>query len=131
MDFIEFEEIEIEPVEVRCSFEYLEEEAVVEPVDVQCNFEYLELEEGPKFFIPRGDDVICESCGTPNPYYADYCRMCQMELTKFRKLDLDVQKVKVKVVFPKRKNVKQCPVCGAFNQGNLMYCTQCTSALDG
>lgn len=112
MDFLEFDE------------------TTIEPVDVGADFSCLELDDGRKPIVSEEHIKICPSCGFVNPRNNDFCKMCQVELADFRLMEVDTVQVKVKAVFPSTDNYTVCPVCGAFNEKTEKYCRDCTSALN-
>lgn len=111
MDYLEFDDVNIEPVESESAFDFIEFDQ-------------------PKRVLPGKKDYIrCDNCGSLNPPGSDFCIGCQMELITFRKVELDTGPVRVKLKFPKNKKYVFCPVCGAPNPKNSRYCKDCMSGL--
>jgi hypothetical protein len=111
MDFLEFDEVTVEPVKIGTSFEYVE------------------LEEGRKIPQARDDCVTCPSCGAINPKRIDFCIQCQGEIVSFRPMELDKGPVKVLLKFSSKEDYRICPHCGAYNVKEDDFCKDCMSCL--
>ncbi len=130
MDYLDFKPVRIPPADpgVSSAFWEMIPVRIVLPAP-EPSFGYIELEPLRRMPPPDYDINICRNCGYVNPGRNDYCEMCQMEISRFRDLELETVAVKVKVKFPKLKDQAQCDLCGTFNRKDQPYCGGCMSPL--